>query len=86
MSFFEGEPGSSILNDIEIALDDLLLACEFDLCVTEIRNNGLPEHINRVGKLSMRKRTKADAFSLKPRFHYIAPVLPPSTGILVPLT
>lgn len=38
---FEKDDGASlrenldltILNDIEIALDDFLLACEFDLCV-----------------------------------------------------
>jgi len=41
-----------ILNNIENALDDLLLPYEFDICILhQIKNQDLLEHIHRVGKL-----------------------------------
>ncbi|MFU8764984.1 MAG: nucleotidyltransferase domain-containing protein [Haliea sp.] len=47
-----GEINLSTLNQISLALDDLLLPFEIDLSVfAEIDNPQLQEHIRRVGKL-----------------------------------
>ncbi len=48
----EGNLSLTILNDIENALDDLLLPYKFDICILQqIKNPSLLDHITRVGKL-----------------------------------
>lgn len=47
-----GDINLAVLNDIEHALDDLLLPYKFDICILQqINNPSLLEHITRVGKL-----------------------------------
>ncbi|HRO41960.1 MAG TPA: nucleotidyltransferase domain-containing protein [Flavipsychrobacter sp.] len=42
----------AVLNEVEIALDDLLLPYEFDLSIKKgIKNEDLLNHIDRVGKV-----------------------------------
>lgn len=48
----EGDLNLAVLNDIENALDDLLLPYKFDICILQqIKNPSLLEHIAIVGKL-----------------------------------